>query len=861
MHQPRPHGTFGTDSEEDAAALELLARRLTNAKTLSGVDSLRMSRTLPSGAMAVATDAGGIFKVITQQPLRETEPQFDDGLAKPYIPALFSGVIKTPRVRDGEGVAIELTEQARRRLSGYGVKQESVEKVVQLQRFRVGYNYRVQEFVPENPGPFLYTQYAAQRPTWYSGAMAEVIQVVGGYGRQDLSKLPDDKIERARMTLPDKVQRQVELEMGSKLLPGYAGKPDKTGEFQYDYKFNETNGVGFDAKERPWLLRVNTRGVFAMPLPLVPATTMPAFRAYMEEMQDDEILWTLDRFGGMPSGEGMPFATKDFEAWRRAGVIIKVCDAGDFYQHPTYSTACGWSFNARGSEGFNTCYDYDEDEGLGYGLAYKLRLRLEAAEDDGRLPTGFDLPDALDARTLDAYLSSLYRTMGAGGARERAIKYKLRRALSQVLSRMGKVREASYDPTAEVDFWDNLELEPIATHGGNVARVGKGWLYHPAPFENQPQIKFPEPFMGGCVSHNFSPLVNGVSKKSFPRCDTIMFGYYAGDQLKVIKYFRDDRQVQRGVEGNFEECMIVGAWEQTVTHSPSMILGSFYTSDIDDRVELAASQTVTKVVGRDLGYDSKPFFEFDAMFSMPGTIVRNRYYSTHTNTEKTSGRGVGIHVCIPYLCRNALIYAKSASTVSGESTKSALLGAVRDPNSYRYWTHDSVMHWFGGQPWMDSRPYPKNSSPVWVETHSYSPGGCSDFADRGQWIPLPSDYTWLVHPEGNTWYLSGGGGAPKFKNETTRSLGGSTSESVITAAIGEWSFKVGAQYSLQYTYSSPSTFDGVFYRDAALVVAGSARYSNVMEPDPEAPKQRKRFGHTRLADHKSAHHFIGVINE
>ena len=66
MHQPRPHGTFGTDGDEDAAALELLARQLTNAKTLSGVDSLRMSRTLPSGASALATDAGGIFKVIVQ---------------------------------------------------------------------------------------------------------------------------------------------------------------------------------------------------------------------------------------------------------------------------------------------------------------------------------------------------------------------------------------------------------------------------------------------------------------------------------------------------------------------------------------------------------------------------------------------------------------------------------------------------------------------------------------------------------------------------------------------------------------------------------------------------------------------------
>jgi len=44
VHQPRPHGTFGADAatEEDAAAAELLARRLTNFKTTSGLDSLKM---------------------------------------------------------------------------------------------------------------------------------------------------------------------------------------------------------------------------------------------------------------------------------------------------------------------------------------------------------------------------------------------------------------------------------------------------------------------------------------------------------------------------------------------------------------------------------------------------------------------------------------------------------------------------------------------------------------------------------------------------------------------------------------------------------------------------------------------------
>lgn len=868
MHQPRPHGTFGTDGDEDAAALELLARRLTDLKGLSGLDSLRMARTLPSGAMAVATDAGGIFKVIVQ-PRPQGPPVHDqqDGLAKPYIPMLFSGVIKKSVVRPGEGVEIGLSEQARRRLSGYQADQgpvpkRPIPKDVKLQRFRVGYNVRCTEFVPKDPGVFLYTQYAAQRPTWYSGAMAEVMQIVGGYGRQDFKELPEDALERARMVLPQRVQLVVENELGDLRLPGYSGVPDKKGEFQYDYKYNDTNGVGFDSDKKPWLLRTNTRAVFAMPLPLVPATTVPAFRAYVEEVGDSELLWVLDRFGGMPSGEGMPIKDKEFEAWRRAGVIIKVCEVGDFYQHITYSTACGWSFNSHGTEGFNTCYDYDDDAGLGFGLAYKLSLRLGPAKDAGRLPTGFHLDDPLEARAMDAYMSSLWRELSAGGARELAIKYKLTRSLPQVLERMDKVREASFDAAAEVDYWDDLEAPPIATHSGSVNRVGRGWLYHPAPFMNQPQIKFPEPFMGGCVSHDFLPLLNGRGKKEYPRCDTIMFGYYIGDQLKTAKYFRDGRTFKREVEDDYDECMTVGSWAQTVTHAPSGLLGHFYTSDFDERVEAPESKTVTKTTGTDHGYDTEPFFAFDHPFWRPGTLWRNRYFSHRVKSEQTDGYSKSIALCIPYLCRNALLHAQTESTSGGLKTESVSLYYITDPYTYRYWTYDFVMHWAGGLEKMTGRPYPKDSSPVWVEIENYAPSACSDFADNGPWIAgLPADFTWLIHPKARTWMLSGGGGAPKVKPYAKTDQEKGKEERDLHISITPWTQRVHKDPANTYFLGSPDPYVGIFYRDAARIVAGDAEYASVSEDDPEAPKQRKRFGHTRLADHKSAHHFIGVINE
>ena len=64
-----------------------------------------------------------------------------------------------------------------------------------------------------------------------------------------------------------------------------------------------------------------------------------------------------------------------------------------------------------------------------------------------------------------------------------------------------------------------------------------------------------------------------------------------------------------------------------------------------------------------------------------------------------------------------------------------------------------------------------------------------------------------------------------------------------------------------YFVASPDMFGVIFYRDAARLVAGESKYANTIERNPESPKQRKHWGFTRLADHKSAHHFIGVINE
>ena len=864
MHQARPYGLFGAEvNGEDAKAVEALARNLTNIKTLAGVDSLKMTRALPGGGMATAVDMGGVFRIIVQPALQPPqEPLPSDGLAKSYVPMLFSGVVTSAIVQGGQGVRLDVSRDTRRRLGGYDPKE--VDKQASshsLQRFVIPYGERFQEFLPETPGPYTYTQYAQLRPTWYSGAMAEVVQIVGGYGRQDFDKLPDLPVERARLPIPQKVADAIQQEMGNTRLPGYIGLPPKDGAIRFDYKYSECHCIGFDSEKRPWLLRLSQSGVYAMPLPLIPATTTKAFGRWVrEDAQDEEIAWILERFGGMPSGESFPGREADFEAWRRAGVIIKVCDASDYWQHLAYSTACGWSMNASGTEGYNTCYDYDEDEGLAYGLTYKLQLQLQPAQFDGKLPQGFDVGSELEQNQLNGYLAGLSRRAKTKGHEQLALKYKLRRIpVAELLARAEQAAKTG-NYQAEYDYWNNREQAPIASHSGVIARTNKGWLHNPAPFKSQPQIKFAEPLQQGCVSFDFLPLVNGVGKN--PRCDTIMYVYHVGDEVKAVKYFRDVREFQRMAVNDFDECMTVGSWEETVYHGPSRILGHFYTADFDGRETVAESTTVRSIVGVDKGYDTVPFFEFDAPFWRPGTLFRNRYFTHKSRTTTSAHRSIDLAVCIPYLSRGAALYAQKDETVSQTITDELDLYQIRDPYSYRYWTYDPVMHWAGSLEVMRGVPYPVNGNPVWVEIENYHPSACSDFADTGPWVPgLPADYTWLIHPQANVWRMSGGGGPPPVKEYVTTTGPDTVEKRSLDVSVQEQARSLDGKVDNLYFLPSPSEMGEIFYRDIAKVVAGAAIYANVSEGDPQAPGRRQRFGFTRLADHRSAHHFLGVINE
>ena len=861
MHQGRPYGLHvigGKLTDRDEAFVSVTAKRFSNLKDLSSIDSSRMVYDLPDGGYVVIQDMGGNFRVIAH---KTSEIAFTiDGMATDYIPMMYSGVILNSTPFETDGVPIRLTETARRRLIDYDTNKEKPNKEIVLHRFRIEYDDKFKYFEPVYKGIRTFTQYHKLRATWYSGAMSEVVQIIGGYGRQDADDLPDKPLERKRFNLPARVNKSVRAYIANQRLPAYTGLPEFEGKYKYEYRHALSNAVSFDDAGKPWLLQIDPRGIHAMPLPLIPATTAPAFREYMADVDDDEILHVLDRFGGLPSGELFPTGD-DFQAWYRAGVIIKVCDTSEFYKHYSFYLASGWSFNSKGTEGFNTCWS-GGGESMRYAHGFKLRLRLGAATDNGWVLNAKDINDRQDAAILNRYIGNLFKQLSGNGHRERAIRYKVMRTPTDELLEHAKAERS-------IDYWENLIADPIANHQGSLTEVSKGNLYWGSPNPlSFGALKFPEFTGQGCESFDMSmPDYKGPSA----RCDTVVFGCYVDDQLTVIKYFYDERRFQQAIESNFEKVMIVGDWEETKTNSSSGLMGYLYTSAFDDRRDASSSTTYTKLTGRDLGYGN-PAYSTPPLLFKNGSLSRSRYYSFKTEITNISDDNLSVAVCVPTLTRDSMLYAYAESNTSRSYSERMERRSIVDPTSYTLWTYDPIFHYLGTTG--VGEPSPTVGDYVYANYGKYEVDETSWFADSGNWYGISpgsykdesgrlSKYTDRNsdHPASG---VTVGGEAPRLDtyNIATTTYNNVTGRVSVSITIkGAGSIHKNTPSAFYYDFS-PVDSGGIlvyFYRDAAWITAGTQRYSNTSET--KANGLRSYWGSTKLADHKSAHCFIGVVNE
>mgnify|MGYP003600687597 FL=1 len=860
MASPRPHGLHvisGVLTDNDINFIASVIHRFLTFKEASQLENLKSTYDLPDGGYFIVQDMGGIFRVIADK-LEQRKFHFqDDGLVKMYIPMFFSGVVEKDTLRrEGELVEIKLTQQCRQRL-GKQLDRE-IPQLVKLERFTIMPGDKFTEFQPKIETIVKRTQYVAHNPGWYSGTMAKLHQFVGGYGRQDFDTLPDNDLERISFKLPDALQQELLEKYFDVRLPGYTGLPPAEGQFQYDYKWNKTHAIAFDSDNRPWLVQVGAK-LYVMPLPIIPLTADPKFHEYIYDLGDQELINVLETFGAFPSGESFPDNGEDFQRWLRAGVIIEICDSGEFLSHQAFFTACGWSFNNRGNAAYNTGYRYD-NKGIAEAATFRLSLNLEPSPihygtDKVTISNETELSND-DKNQLTAYLSKVMSSLGTEGSLAKTLKYKIRNIPhSIILQRANSI--FGDDVSSEIDYWDKYVCNTIAQHSGKIHKLYVGKLYHHAKAINQPQIKFPEYTEGLCISFDFSPLEIGVSAE----CDTIMYAYYDNDVLQVVKYFYTAKKYQHQVETDYDEYMTVGSWYRNETSGDNTISGHFYLTDIDDREDIAPTETKTTIKGEDKGYDSKPFFSFDGFFQRPGTLWRNRYYTHLTKSETVRDQSVALSILVPMLNRSTILHARKKISGSKTNTESLTLGAVQDPYTYRYWTNDAVFAWSGSLEKMTGSPWPINGNPVWVEFERYNPHPSNDFADNGSWVQgFPADYTWLIHPNNNEWKQNGGGGAPPVKSYS-QSMDTSTETTGDIKWVIHDKIVIASNKIPDSRYFLPSPDENGFgmSRTSSRVFLGDREYANISETNDAG--FWKYTGFTSLVNHSRAYHFIGVINE
>lgn len=158
------------------------------------------------------------------------------------------------------------------------------------------------------------SQYQAVCPSMYSGAMAQIAQVILGYSKKSKVKLT------------------------------------------YDYRWVRCHGVVRAADGRWWIVEVSqANGVLVMLLPIKPASA---------SSKQDVIKETVKKFKGIPSGRAFPIGEKLADAIQSRKVLrlLTPADMVDFYEGMGYVESLGWSFNDDGSQAHNTCYKFVGDE-------------------------------------------------------------------------------------------------------------------------------------------------------------------------------------------------------------------------------------------------------------------------------------------------------------------------------------------------------------------------------------------------------------------------------------------------------------------------------------------------------------------
>lgn len=681
MHSPEPYGLFSNDediSSKDAAFIKSSFAKMNNFMAASKLSDYAIVKALPDGGSVRLINMGGVRKAVVSKPKYEAQ-EFERS-NKISIPMFLSGNIKSPRIGFFEAPEVTLTEQSRLRLGGY--KGSKPSKNLRLFKYKIEHSSKFSGFRLDLSDDYKYTtQYTYLKPTCYSGSMCAAIQLISGYGIRSESLIRakargatiDEHDFVMDMVLPIKVAMLVEEELERNRHTVYMpfnGEPRHDGEIIYDFRFENTDLISFDTDANPWLVNVSPRGVYVMPLPLVRATTTNAFKDYVKELKDNEILEVLNKFKGLPTGETFPTSQDEFDAWVRAGIITKVCDTADFYDHAAYEVFMGWSISENGKEGVNTCYE-PNDKGYAYGHTYKLELNLAPIK---KVKNKYSGLSKAEMQQISIYLANLKSELDEDNLKDRAILSKL----YQVDAATIKARAQSFGNSLanELAYWNDMDLSLEAKHQGRVERIQSGDIVRNALAEffwSIPYIPDDSNWDGlypksnhGLISFDFSQFTGqGLGSSVLDIiCNTVVMGYYIGNELHTLRYF--SRYIPAEVTGTGNAA---GGGEFTSNAKIYNNVGM--VSDFYDGRAFTDLYQNRSISNSHFGYEPHEFVGID------GTA----YHNVVNSLNSIENNKIIQSMIVPYGTRNAVeVVTNNISNSTNETSNRTFFGTAKlDP--------------------------------------------------------------------------------------------------------------------------------------------------------------------------------------
>ncbi|MGB1650243.1 MAG: hypothetical protein ACPHEP_04395 [Acidimicrobiales bacterium] len=495
-----------------------------------------------------------------------------------------------------------------------------------------------QMWAPQEPSDNIYSQYAHVRQSQYSGAMRRLVQLMFGVGQPVIPNWEQRWIEEGGYVplshdqVVDGLQTYVESGFG------LYESPQAAPSMRYDYRFSKTHGVAFDADENPWLIEISAGGVLATRLQLDPVSLTDEGRerylAVSPELEE-----VFDEFGGFPLFNQWPVG-EELTKQKNGGDVVELLsssEVSDFYGKSAFSSEIGWSFNEEGTEAHNCCSG--ASNGLQTGHHFKIAITLER----DTLP-----PLDGDRAELASYVTS-------------AADVRKCRRLSNIQA-SSLVRQFQIDAESGQQAFDNEIAEPSLTFECEMEEVSSGTLYHPGNPLIHPQIKFPEPFLPGLKSFDFSPTELGASTD---RCDAPMFVTHVKGELDIVRYALDLRPRDTPPAENTRDiCQFTGQWTYTTYGGTPYLAGNFYSNRWDFRKEITPEDTVTVYEGRKLGVQGKA--AVPTFFASCFYVNSRTHFGITSEGKSREGHSFDVAVAIPFHTREAY-YMTTAENWTGVS--------------------------------------------------------------------------------------------------------------------------------------------------------------------------------------------------